>query len=114
MVKLLFIFWISGAAAFAVPPPQSEIVCGMFSMEDYGERTLHTVTAYNHRDRMKSYYTIRNTGVPEVQRLLSGSCYCLSGESVSDPEYWGDAAYRLLEVARVITGPYYSCMPAGR
>jgi len=100
-MKWLFVLLIVGSPAFAAP------VCGLYQVEDFGDRITYSITRLE--ARWQTVYTVTNPGFPVVKNMLSGMCYCVEGEVQPDPEFVGDENFQLVTVSRIEAAAYAGC-----
>ena len=86
-------------------------ICGLYQMEDYGDRVVYSLVNLNPMTRETMNYTITNTGASVVKTMLNGLCYCVRGEDKLDPAYESDPQYMVLEITHLVSGPFTGCMP---
>lgn len=106
-MRLIYILWIFfSAQAYG-------LTCGLYQMEDFGDRILFTLTDFRTDRTNQIRYTIKNPQDFTVRGMIHGSCYCVTGEVQPDPEFPGDNSYQLILVDKMIHGPYPNCVPPG-
>lgn len=87
-------------------------VCGLYQVEDFGDRVLYTVTRFNPPPQNKqTLFTITNPANSAVRNMVRGMCYCVSGVVQPDPEFNGDESYQLLTLESVENHAYSGCWP---
>ena len=127
-MRLLYILWIlcstvavtwamlSASASAAPGAADRDVVCGVFETEEFedkefGDRMIYSLIDFSDPSVSQIHYNVQNPGLPHVQGMFNGLCYCVKGKVLPDPEYQGDAAYRLIAIESVIGGPYHGCTP---
>ncbi|MGZ3722424.1 MAG: hypothetical protein ACXVA9_05810 [Bdellovibrionales bacterium] len=85
--------------------------CGLYQIEDYGERTAYTIIDFVSMNPQQVSYQITNRDSRVVRSMVNGLCYCVDGAVTPDPLFHGDLLYQLLEVTRVTSGPSSGCAP---
>jgi hypothetical protein len=96
------------ALLFSAALPAQAAVCGLYQVEDFGDRVLYTITRIS---EVQTLFTITNPGTPLVKDMVRGMCYCAEGVVLQDPEFEGDENYQLLTVESLEGAPYMGCMP---
>ncbi len=91
---------------------QAAEFCGLFQAEDFRARGV-VVSLIDFQTYLPNHktYTITNALDSNVAGLVIGQCYCLEGNTSIDTNY-ADSMYQLLEVSRMVRGPYVGCLPA--
>ena len=90
--------------------PCSALSCGLYQIEDFGDRMLYSITEFSAHKR-QTIFTITNPADPAVRSMMRGFCYCTQGAVRPDPEFEGDSNYQLLTVTEVAGPPYTDCVP---
>src|SRR5665213_497092 len=102
LLALCLVFFGSGAWAEE---------CGLYQVEDYGERIAFTIADFNSAQPQTVNYKITNQDSPVISSMVNGLCYCVEGQVTQDPNYSNDTSYQLLSVERVNSGPSSGCGP---
>ncbi len=98
----------------AISIPCQAAVCGLYQIEDFGDRVLYSIVRFTNTQNASSVqtlFTITNPGNPTVRGMVRGVCYCVSGIVQADPEFLGDENYQLLTLARIEDQGYTGCLP---
>ncbi|HMN69372.1 MAG TPA: hypothetical protein PKC28_12595 [Bdellovibrionales bacterium] len=88
---------------------QPQNVCGVFQVEDFGDRRVYSLVQTDQKYQVQ--YAVQNPSTPVTDSLVRGLCYCVQGWVFEDPEFPGDAAYRVLQIEKVTDGPFSGCIP---
>lgn len=88
--------------------PYSTTVCGLYQVEDFGDRITYSVTRFE--SRWQSLFTVTNPGDPTVKNMMPGMCYCVEGLVQQDPEFDGDENFQLVTVSRIQSPGYFGCV----
>ena len=94
--------------------PCQASVCGLYQMEDFGDRVLYTLTHFSglySGKGQQTVFTITNPANPTVRGMVRGACYCATGIVQQDPEFEGDESYQLFSLDDLVGPPYSGCMP---
>jgi hypothetical protein len=83
--------------------------CGLYQIEDFGDRTLYSITDFTSQNGQTVSSSIVNFLSPEVKNMVAGQCYCVEGPSSEDPQYQRDLMFRILRVEVITRGPYTGC-----
>ena len=86
-------------------------VCGLFQINDYGDRISYTLVDFARMAPQILNYRIINDDSSTVRGMVNGLCYCVEGSETADPQFNGDLMYRLLRVTAVNSGPTQDCSP---
>lgn len=94
-----------------ISQPCLAAVCGLYQIEDFGDRVLYTLTDFRSEYPRQNVYTIQNPASDVVKIMVRGICYCVDGREQADPEYEGDRSFRVLFVDAMTGIPYQNCGP---
>lgn len=103
LIAIFFLSFTSMANAAAV--------CGLYQVEDFGDRILFSLIKFLPEVGATKTYTIQNPLDPLVQGMVASQCYCVRGRVSADPDFGRDPMFRRLVVENVTKGPYIGCRP---
>jgi len=83
--------------------------CGLFQIEDFGDRIIYTLTDFESARPLSVVYSITNVASNEVNSMVNRQCYCVEGEVRANPDFNSDPLYKFLQVDRIVRGPTGEC-----
>lgn len=96
------------------PLPCLASVCGLYQVEDFGDRVLYTITHFEPtpvNNVSQTVYTITNPTSLVAKSMVRGMCYCVNGSVMQDPEFVGDENFKLLSLESMDGAAYTGCLP---
>jgi hypothetical protein len=84
--------------------------CGLYQVEDFGDRTIYTLIEFHAYPTITINFNITNPQTDLVRGMVAGRCYCVTGQTSADNDHRGDINYWLLGITAIKSGPTSDCM----